>query len=70
MLETGTWLGFEDEDHEWRSGRAEYADFDAPTELPPDEERAHAIYVRRVAAEFGFPLSDWQPTIPGRARAR
>jgi hypothetical protein len=65
-METHNWLGFENEDHEERAGRAEYADFDEQSELSPDDERAHALYVERIALEYGFPLSDWQPTIPSR----
>jgi hypothetical protein len=66
-METHSWLGFENEEHEGTAGRAEYSDFDQQSELSPEDEREHAEYVRRVAAEHGFPLSNWQPTIPSRA---
>ena len=62
-METYSWMGFENEEHEGRGGRAEYRDFDEQSELSAEDEREHAIYVRRVAAEYGFPLSNWTPTI-------
>lgn len=68
-METGNWLGFEDEEHEGRGGRAEYSDFDDQSELPPEQEREHAAHVRAIAAEWGFPLTNWSPTIPQRDRA-
>jgi hypothetical protein len=68
-METHSWLGFENEEHEGRAGRAEYADFDQQSELTPQDARAHAMFVRNVAAEYGFPLSTWVPTIPLRQRA-
>jgi hypothetical protein len=67
MMETHSWFGFEDEEHEG-GARAEYADFEAQSELSPEDERQHAEYVRRVGEEYGFPLSDWSPTIPTRDR--
>jgi hypothetical protein len=66
-METRSWLGFEDEEHEG-GARAEYRDFDEQSDLSRDEEAGHDEYVRRVAEEFGFPLSDWTPTIPSRER--
>jgi hypothetical protein len=60
-----TWFGFEGEDHEGGL-HAEYAVVDEQIELSPEDEKEHAEYVSRVAAEYGFPLSDWTPTIPSR----
>jgi hypothetical protein len=68
-METGNWLGFEDEEHEGRSGRAEYRDFDEQSDLSPEDEREHAVYVRAVAAEHGFTLSNWSPTLPSKERS-
>ena len=67
-MDTHNWLGFEGEDHEEKAGRAEYADFDEQSSLSAEDEAAHGVFVARVAAEYGFPLSDWQPMIPSRAR--
>lgn len=67
-METGSWLGFENEEHEGRAGRGEYRDFAEQIELPADEERDHNEFVRRVADEWGFPLSNWSPTIPSPRR--
>ena len=67
-METRDWLGFEDEEHEGRAGRAEYSDFNEQSELSPEAEARHNEVVRSVAAEWGFPLSDWTPTIPSRSR--
>jgi hypothetical protein len=67
-METGNWLGFENEEHEGRSGRADYRDFDDQSELSLEDEREHAVYVRRTAAEFEFPLSNWIPAVPTRER--
>jgi len=67
-METHSWLGFEDEEHEGGAG-AEYADFEEQSGLAPDDEREHGEFVRRVGDEYGFPLSDWTPTIPSRERA-
>ena len=52
-----------------RGGRAEYSDFHEESELSAEDQRAHAIYVRRVGAEYGFPLTNWSPTIPQRDRS-
>jgi hypothetical protein len=68
-METGNWLGFEDEEHEGRAGRAEYADFNEQSELAPEDEKEHHEVVRSVAAEWDFPLPDWTPTIPSRSRS-
>jgi hypothetical protein len=62
------WLGFEDEEFEG-AACAEYADFDEQLSLSQQDEREHAEYASRVAAEFGFPLSNWTPTIPSRQHA-
>lgn len=43
-----------------------YADYDAASKLSPEDEKEHALYVERVAAEYGFPLSNWVPTISSR----
>lgn len=65
-METHNWLGFENEDREEKAGRAEYADYLEQSSMSPEDEQAHALYVQRVAAEYGFTLSDWQPMIPTR----
>ena len=67
-MEAHTWLGFEGEDHEGGLP-ADYAAVEEQAELTPDDERDHAEFVSRVASEYGFPLSDWAPTIPSRERA-
>jgi hypothetical protein len=67
-MEAEHWLGFEGEDHEGGLP-ADYAAVEEQAELKPEHERAHAEFVGRVAAEYGFPLSDWAPTIPTRERA-
>lgn len=67
-MEIRKWFGFEGEDHEGGLP-AEYAVFDEQTELTPQNEAEHAEFVRRVSVEYGFPLSDWAPTIPSRERA-
>jgi hypothetical protein len=67
-METHSWLGFENEEHEGRAGRAEYVDFDEQGALPAEDETAHAAVVRSIADEYGFPLSNWTPTIPSRER--
>jgi hypothetical protein len=61
------WFGFENEDRE-ASSPAEYAAFDEELQLSPTEEREHGEFVARVGDEYGFPLSNWLPTIPSRAR--
>jgi hypothetical protein len=68
MIDTHNWLGFEDEDHEGRA-KAEHTDFEEQSALSPEAEAEHAEFVRRVAAEYEFPLSNWTPTIPSRQRA-
>lgn len=62
------WLGFEGEDHEG-SSPAEYSDCVEDSELSEKDEVEHREYVRRVAAEHEFPLSNWAPTIPSRTRS-
>ena len=66
-MSTHDWLGFEDEEHEGNA-HAEYHDFDEQATLSPEAEREQHEFVRRVAAEYGFPLSNWAPTIPTRQR--
>jgi hypothetical protein len=62
------WLGFEDEGHDGGLP-AEYNDCIEQDEMSPESEKQHAEYVRRVAEEHEFALSDWVPTIPSRARS-
>jgi hypothetical protein len=54
--------------HQYEDGtegpKAEYADYDEQASLSPADEAEHAEFVRRVAAEFEFPLSTWTPAIP------
>lgn len=66
MMETHSWLGFEGEEHEGGTP-AEYAAFEEQL-LSPDNEREHANNVKVICEEHGFPLSNWTPTIPSRAR--
>jgi hypothetical protein len=60
-LNTDNWLVFEDD-----TKAAEYDDFDEQVQLRPEDAVEHREYVKRIAEEFGFPLSDWTPTIPSR----
>jgi hypothetical protein len=64
-LNTDNWLVFESEDDR----AAEYADFDEQVEMTPRHAAEHFELAKRVGEEFGFPLSNWQPTIPTRSRA-
>lgn len=67
-MRTQNWFGFEGEDHEGGSP-AEYAVVEEQVALTAEGEKEHAEYVKRVAAEYDFPLSDWTPVIPSRARS-
>jgi hypothetical protein len=64
-MQTSTWFGFEGEGHEGGQP-VEYGACAEDLEMSPADEAAHAEYAKRVAAEYGFPLADWQPTIPTR----
>jgi hypothetical protein len=62
-LKTDEWLVFEAEEET----AAEYADFDEQVELTAEDAAKHHEYVKRVGEEFGFPLPNWQPTIPKKS---
>lgn len=46
-----------------------YEDHEADS-LPPEQESEHLEVVREIAAERGFPLSDWRPKQPRIRDAR
>ena len=54
--------------HQYEDGQegpvAEYADYDEQVTLAATAEAEHAEFVRRVAEEYEFPLSQWTPAIP------
>jgi hypothetical protein len=63
-LRTNEWLVFEDDGGD----AAEYAAFAEQVEMSPEDAAEHHEFVKRVGQEFGFPLSEWQPTIPTKSR--